>query len=251
LNASWNFDIHNVMSTESNNLQHKWGLSEGITLALSPIVAYFLAYQYEVGYFAFFGVPTELISVDTTTLLVIGSAIVGFLTILFQFGGMLIGMTPERLLKLPGKVRPFVILFLGFLAMWLVFSMFLNFRWREAIAVPAGVSLMVLMQYLSARYGMNRTIPDKVFTLLIIAILGVLLFRAIGKWNAENQRSFAVLPDQPGSFVIQKMGDRLLLGTYDENTRTALKTFRISPLGDQSVAIEKRDIGPLQPVSIR
>lgn len=251
LNASWNFDIHNVMSTEPNNLRHKWGLSEGITLALSPIVAYFLAYQYEIGYFAFFGVPTELISVDTTALLVIGSALVGFLMILFQFGDMLIIMSPEKLLKQPGKVRPFVVQFLGFLVMWIVFNMFLNFRWREAIAVPAGVSLMVLMQYLSARYGMNRAIPDKVFTLLIIAIVGVMLFRAIGKWNAENQRSFAVLPDQPGSFVIQKIGDRLLLGTYDENTRTAFKTFRISPLGDQPVAIEKRDIGPLQPVSIR
>lgn len=251
LNASWNFDIHNVMSTEPNNLQHKWGLSEGITLALSPIVAYFLAYQYEVGYFAFFGVPTELLSVDTTSFLVIGSSIVSFLIFLFQFGDFLIIMTSKRLLKQPGKVRPFVILFLGFLVMWLVFTMFLNFRGREAIAVPAGVSLIVLMQHLSARYGLNSAIPGKVFTLLIIAILGVMLFRAIGRWNAENQRSFAVLPDQPGSFVIQKMGDRLLLGTYDENTRTALKTFRISPLGDQPVAIEKRDIGPLQPVSIR
>lgn len=239
------------MSTEPNNLQYKWGLSEGITLALSPIVAYFFAYQYEVGYFAFFGVPTELLSVDTTSLLVIGSALLAFLVILYQLGDILITMTPERLLKQPGKVQPFVIIFLVFLAMWLVFTMFCNFRWREAIAVPAGVSLIVLMQYLSVRYGMNRAIPDKVFTLFIIAILGVTLFRTIGKWNAENQRSFAVLPDQPGSFVIQKMGDCLLLGTYDEKTRTALKTFRISPLGDQSVAIEQRDIGPLQPVSIR
>ncbi len=92
------------MSTETNNLQHKWGLSEGMTLALSPIVAYFLAYQYEVGYFAFFCVPIELITVDTTTLLVIGSTIVGFLIILFQFDDMLIRLTPEGLLKLPGKV---------------------------------------------------------------------------------------------------------------------------------------------------
>ena len=69
LNASLNFAIHNIMSTEPNNLQRKWGFSEGITLALSPVVAYFLAYQYEVGYFEFFGVPTELITVDTTTLL--------------------------------------------------------------------------------------------------------------------------------------------------------------------------------------
>lgn len=234
------------MLTEPNKLQHKWGISEGITLALLPIVAYFLAYQYKVGYFAFFGVPTELISVDNISLLIIGSAIVGFLPILFQFGDMLIGMTPESLLKLPGKVR-LVILFLGFLAMWIVFTMFLNFRWRKAIAVPVGVTLMFLMQYLSARYYRNKAIPDKVFTLLIIAIVGVVLLRDIGKWNAENQRSFAVLPDQPGSFVIQKMGDHLLLGTYDENSRTALKTFRILPLGNQSVAIEKRDIGPLQP----
>ena len=235
------------MSTEPNNLQHKWGLSEGITLALSPVIAYFLAYQYEVGYYEFFGVPTELISVGTIDLLAIGSAIAGFLMILFQIGDMLIGMTPERLLKLPGKVRPFVILFLGFLAMLPVFAFFLNFRWREAISVPAGITLMVLVQYLSARYCKNRAIPDRLFTLIILAIFGVGLFRAIGKWRAENQRSFVILTDQPGSFVIQKMGDYLLLGTYDENSRATLKTFRILPLSDQPVAIEKRDIGPLQP----
>ena len=74
-----------------------------------------------------------------------------------------------------------------------------------------------------------------------------MLFRAIGKWCAENQRSFVILTEQPGSFVIQKMGDYLLLGTYDENSRTTLKTFQILPLSDQPVAIEKRDIGPLQP----
>lgn len=204
LECKLNFDIHDVISIEPNNLQHKWGLSKGITLALSSVAAYFLAYQYEVGYFAFFGIPTELITVDTTTLLVIGSTIVGFLTILFQFGDMLIGLTPEGLLNLTGKVRPFVILFLGFLGMWLVFTIFLNFRWRKAIIVPAGATLMFLMQYLSARYCKNRAIPDKVFTLFVIAIVGVGLFRAIGKWSAENQRSFAVLPDQPDVFVIQK-----------------------------------------------
>ena len=49
LNTSLNFAIHNIMSTEPNNLQRKWSFPEGITLALSPVVAYFLAYQYEVG----------------------------------------------------------------------------------------------------------------------------------------------------------------------------------------------------------
>lgn len=156
---------------------------------------------------------------------------------------MLLSLTPQSLLKLPGKVRPFVILFLGFLCMWLVFNIFLN--WRKA--VPAWVTLMLLMQYLSAHYYRNKAIPNKVFTLLILAFVGIMLLRAIGKWGAENQRSFVILTDQPGSFVIRKMGDCLLLGTYDENTRTTLKTFRILPLSDQSIAIEKRDIGPLQP----
>ena len=111
------------------------------------------------------------------------------------------------------------------------FHYFSNFRWRKAIAVPAGAILLFLMQYLSARYCKNRAIPDKVFTLFVIAIVGVGLFRAIGKWSAENQRSFAVLPDRPGTFVIQKMGDNLLLGTYDENSKTTFKTFQILPLG--------------------
>lgn len=171
----------------------------------------------------------------------------GFLTILFQFGDMLIGLTPGGLLKLKGKIRPFVILFLYFLAMWLVFTIFSNFRWRKAIAVPVWATLAFLIQYLSARYCKNRAIPDMVFTLFVIAIVGVGLFRTIGKWSTENQCSFAVLPDHPGSFVIQKMGDCLLLGTYDENSRTTFKTFRILPLSEQPIAIEKRDIGPLQP----
>jgi hypothetical protein len=161
------------MSTEPNNLQRKWGFSEGITLALSPVIAYFLAYQYEVGYFGFFGVPTELITVDTTTLLVIGSTIVGFLMILFQFGDMLLLLTPESLLKLPGKVWPFVMLFLGFLWMWLVSTIFLN--WRKAIVVTAWATLTFLMQYLSTRYYRNKAIPDKMLTLLIIAIVGIVL----------------------------------------------------------------------------
>lgn len=149
------------MSTETNNLQHKWGLSEGITLALSPVVTYFFAYQYEVGYFEFFGILTEFVTVDTTTLLVIGSTIVGFLIILFQVGGMLLLLTPESLLRLQGKVLPLVFLFLGFLAMWFCFAFFLN--WHKAIVVPAGVTLFFLMQYLSARYYRNRAIPDKVY----------------------------------------------------------------------------------------
>lgn len=196
----------------------------------------------EGGYFSFFGVPTELITVDISTLLVIGSTIVCFLTILFPFGDMLIGMTPEKLLRLKGKVRPFIILLLGFLAMWLVFAYFLNFRWRKAIVVPAWVTLSLLIQHLSAYYCKNRAITDKVFTLFVIAITGVVLFRAIGKWNAESQRSFAVLPDKPGSFVIQKMGDSLLLGKHDEKSKTTFKTFQILPFSGQSIAIEKRDI---------
>lgn len=236
-----------IMSTEPNNLLKKWGLSEGIVLALSPIVAYFLAYQYEIGYFSFFGVPTELVTVDISTLLVIGSASVFFLTYLFQLGDVLIDMTPEKLLKLTGKVRPFILLLLGFLFMWIVFVFFSNFRWRKSIVVPAWVTLLFLMQYLSARYCKNRAIPDKVFTLLVIAIIGVGLFRYIGKWNAENQRSFAVLPDQPGAFVIRKMGDGLLLGKYDEKSRTTFKTFQILSFSGQPIAIEKRDIGHLQP----
>jgi hypothetical protein len=129
---------------------------------------------------------------DTTTLLVIGSTIVGFLMIYFTCD-MLLLLTPESLLKRRERYG-------HLLCFSWVFSVacFRHF-WTGGKRCCPCQQPHVSMQYLSTRY--YGAIPDKVFTLLIIAIVVVVLFHAIGKWNAENQRSFAVLPDQSGSFA--------------------------------------------------
>ena len=57
--------------------------TESIILAAIPIIAYYSAFQYKVGYFQAFGAPADLISVDIGTFVLFGSAIFGMCSILY------------------------------------------------------------------------------------------------------------------------------------------------------------------------
>jgi len=69
---------------ETHGTLKKSILTEGVVLATVPIIAYYSAYQYEVGYYRAFGAPENLISVDISTLIAFGSATLGIIFILYN-----------------------------------------------------------------------------------------------------------------------------------------------------------------------
>ena len=69
---------------ETHGTLKKSILTEGVVLATVPIIAYYSAYQYEVGYYRAFGAPENLISVDISTLIAFGSATLGIIFVLYS-----------------------------------------------------------------------------------------------------------------------------------------------------------------------
>jgi hypothetical protein len=212
-------------------------LTEGITIAIVPAIAYFLAYEYELGFFNAFKAPEDLVSVDITSIITFSMGAFLFNSILYQVVTSLWYTHHVNLAEMPWKplffkkVLPFF-----FLLVLVLFSLY-PFTWVRTVISPA---LLILSFIILIR---TNIYPKWFTTFIFIATLSIIICQGIGQYTAAKKISFTVIKDK-NIFVIRKLGDSLLCSTYDAKLKTFSKSFQVIPL-KEDLNLEYKEIGPL------
>lgn len=211
-----------------------------ILLAATTILAYYSAFQYKVGYFRVFGVPNDLISVDIGTLVSFGVTILCMLPIFYYFVSSILISRIHTLTKMPWRqlVLSSIVFFIFLL---IIFLYFYNFDWRNASIISSAYLLCYLSFYFSE--------PPLKWLCAAILCTGLItsFSQGLGQWHAKTQSKYTVITSLKNTFVICKTGDYFLCSTYDINSHTFAKSFRLLPIKDDGLDLEYRDIGPLHP----
>lgn len=228
-------------------------LTEGVALAAIPVIAYYCAYQYEVGYFRVFSAPEDLISVDIMTLILFASVFLGMgIIFLYNFLEPLRFVRPDKLLAMPRK-HALLGLVLLFFSLWNFSAVLHQFRWLSALVFPVivvGQLLFAIALEWSNRSEMKdqkKSYPSYPQWLLVGSLLytfSTFLCQDIGQHSAETQKRFTIIKGTENTLVIRKVGDHLLCATYDSTSHTFSRSTRLIPM-DKELNLEYRDIGPL------
>lgn len=226
---------------ETHGTLKKSILTEGVVLATIPIIAYYSAYQYEVGYYRAFGAPENLISVDISTLIGFGSATLGVIYILYCIMDTL---SPSRLDKLSEMSwrETFIYLLMIFILLWALLYLIFQSAWLKSLLAP---TYFVLLLFFYRFLGKSKLFPKWILVLLILVLLLDNICQGIVEYKARTQSQFTVIESEPNTFVIRKLGDNFLCSTYDPCSRTYIKHFRLIPIKDEGLSLEYKHIGPL------
>ena len=124
----------------------KFPFSETVVLAATPLVGYLLAYVYEVGYVGYFGVPTDLVSIDIPRIFVATFALLIFVLILF-FVYVVLNPFLLELDKLPSLVRERLVRIIFVLALFAAFFYRYDFNWRLTLPIAFMLVLALIIEF--------------------------------------------------------------------------------------------------------
>jgi hypothetical protein len=215
---------------------------ESIILAAIPVLSYYAAYQYQVGYFDVFDAPRDLISVDFETLILFGSSVLLFFMFIY-FIIKFISWDMFNLSKM-SKLRFVINCFLTSGIVWSLIYFFSVGDWRKASIISFSFLLLYLILFLNNKY-INFVFPQWLRLTILCIGLFHLVCHGLGEFQAKTQSYYTVITKLNNTFVIRKTGDYFLTSTYDIKTHTFSKSFRLLPIKGDSLDLEYKYIGPL------
>ena len=231
-----------------------WKLLLALIIAISPVLGYSLAYVYQLGYCSVFNIPTDLIKLDLTTVLM---AIAGTLGVLFFFSGFIF-----MILSIPrniSTIRRNILFSLVLLFFLFIFSLlFFTTSEAEQVAIMYGIFLLfiflgpsVARKISGIKWGKVKNESDKASADRVSQIintkyfkysmLGVILLVMViycgalaGRSDGMNKQIFYVPSSNPNSVVLKIYGDNMICTslTYSQNKPVLGPTIFVMPLNN-------------------
>jgi hypothetical protein len=256
-------------STEEK--KDKW-LTEGIIIALIPVLGYALAYIHEFAFCDIFGIPKEFIIVNWPSIItsigriiVLSLVIIGIILLpafIQKTGGTKMGPIARRLVTyIPLLLASFFLVmgysfilleFLSILAFLLYFAIldFLGPCWTQR-------SIKGYRNRLDAQDKRDAEVMGKITflgkigragaTLIVFIILLLGLSYLDGRDNAVTQEEFLVPSTYQESAVLRVYGDRLVCAPLDREKHQVSREFFFINIGDNpNLILTPQIIGPLK-----
>jgi hypothetical protein len=263
-------DMDTTQPIESRTAKSIW-LTEGLLIAGAPVAAYVLALVYINGYADYFQIPMEFLSLNVTTMFVVGGKILflAFLVYLFV-------MLPLHFL--PAADSPFVnrsLVILPWAALLCIKVMFFGRRWQEWRSTLFYFLLMVAYFFLlpliyrdkgsymeklredDRRFHSARTtVAHKLLTsdrgrrIIIYYIwiwFSLSAAQNAGRFEAMWKKEFLVPASRPESVILSTFGDNMIVAPFDRKTKEVERSFSILKKGeDPNLLLRWEMVGPLQ-----
>jgi len=247
----------------------------GVIIAISPAIGYLLAFCYEQEYFWYFKIPSELMIIDWTKLLL---GMVSFLSVssvlfiiivlpdiimnswfktngviakhLIWVGSLLIFATIIclRYFVSDPKIWLFYVLPLFFLIRYFIFPLFSQKKINGYEA-----KLLEQDKIGTAKYNINNPEGIKKYQTLILYSLMLLVIIFIvamlqGLKDATTRKDFLVFSDSPNIVVLNTTQNQFICVELNPDKVSYDEVFTILPLlKDSGTTIQLSSIGPLKP----
>lgn len=245
----------------TDTMKNGWNWQTAAALfGLAAPIGYGAAYLREWGFCSVFGIPTELIQLNVTTVLIAITSGVGALFLLFWLADLFYTISQQGKLKKFGPIRRrlsfdvLVLIFFSFLFalfppirdVWPLLVYFLVLLIFAQFGAPliAQRQIRGYIGKLEAQDQVERETPALLdyfikrvgitivsFGILLLLFLGVMF--CVGYNTAVNQTDFLVPSTREDSVVLRIYGDSLICATFNIETREVDKTFTIIKLDDE------------------
>ena len=222
---------------------------QALLIPLAGGTAYLLAFGYEAGFLAVFRVPIEFVKLNLSLILIVASALIVGLPILWWMIWLIMG-GQHGILQ--------TALVAGLLVIVAVALLFLygqhgkeQFRFLlGATILTVALSVVVCVVFFRRQtVAQDAGIPWRTEMVLMVGLLflvvGVLTSFAIGRRRALTQTHFLIPTDTPDLVVLRIYGDLLVCSPFDRNTRRAESTFVLRKASDGTCELKLEKIGPL------
>jgi hypothetical protein len=246
-------------------------ISEGIILALLSAGAYLFAFYYEKGYASAFKIPTSLININLTSVLVLGAIFIGVILAVLPYANFLLSITMGRTHPAIQRATIPVILVFVFLAIQIYLFGFSS--WKNWIVILAVFVFFLFLQFvlplltqrgktyakkLEMQEDTDRQVVDTYAliqrkfgneSLLIILLFlgGMLTASSAGMAEAIRQEEFLVTNTAPELVVLRIYGDNLICAPFDRKTGEIEQSFSvIKNTGETGLVLRLEKLGQLQ-----
>lgn len=232
--------------------------SETLILAALPVVAYAMAYRFEVGFCQEFRIPTFLIEIALTDVLGALGVLLSILVMYFLVIGFLYSRLLRRLSSSPFKRRAFSAAF--FLVLLLAFIGLARPSMGELLSsVVVDLVLWGLLEILSPTITSGELanvitlrfhVLDLQLMLAVLCLVIVIEAPTVGRGMARRQMEFLVSASDGALVVLRQYGQKWIVGRLTNDHRDLLPEFRIvapaAPNVDEGDAFQLKHIGPLR-----
>ena len=253
-------------------------LDGAVWVLLLTALAYSLAYGYQCGYLAFFGVPAEFVEVDLRAVLICAAISIAGLGFLVWIVGVLLSLRSERMSERLKRDYSFVIVFAVVVA---TFLYLLDAPWPVLLLILAGFAGMPVLNLLiypvfeyrnvkgylaklekaaevraaeiaakkQEPLSMSKYISPKTIVICLCVVLSPFLAYFIGHHAASHQTVFLVSKDK-SCLVVSSRADGLLCASFESQSDPSRPARRVrceyAFLETKSSVLQRRTVGPLE-----
>ena len=253
-----------------NTKSEKPRISERIILALSSAGAYLFSFYYEKGYASVFKIPTSLISITLTSVLIFGAILIGIILAVLPYLNFLLFLTIGKTHPAIQRAVIPVILFFMFLVIQIYVFGFSNWKnWSFLLVIL--VVLLVLqfvfplitqrgktyVEKLEAQENSDRQTVDtyalmqnkfgnESLLVILLFLFGMFTASSAGTAEAIKQEDFLVTNTTPELVVLRIYGDNLIGVPFEQTTGEIAQNFSIiKNTGETGLVLRLEHLGQL------
>jgi len=231
----------------------KW-ISEGLLIAAIPTLIYYLSFGWEMGYFSYFEIPYDFISINiisifpTIHILSISAlGLIYFYVFRFNYDKIYFYLPVISLV-----VIYVVLSFIGFKCIG--YKKIIEFVVSLAIGA-ASVIFVVVCKWHWMRSKLNLQYKYKFKSLIWIIALFLFIYsafefgRVYNFYKTQSIKNFRIYEANPEMIALRIYSDRLICAEFDRENKTVDSTFIIIDISSNSpVRLHEEEIGPLKPI---
>lgn len=248
--------------------------TEGFVLAIAPVIGYFVAFVFEVGYAGKFKIPIEFISLSLSDIIAVTSLLAIIAALIWIFFG---GLYVQAFHKSTDPVYRRVFSNFPFFVLFVIHALLFRDLWSEYLWVVVYFVLFLffdfvfplIAKYKVTGYKAKLTAQDKIDDaarrgplrsfiareggrpaqfIIVVGIFVLTTAHSAGRASALNKAEYLVPSDGDNIVVLRLYGDHLVCAPFDRDKKTVRPEFSILPLVDtsnqRSLNLEK--VGPLR-----
>lgn len=247
-------------------------LSEGLTIATLPIVAYLMVFVYEIGYGRVFGIPAEFIVFDLTRFFIALFSVVSASATLFNFVNIVVmawyaydNLVARKLIEVVAVLliiaahaylwrddSSAVLLFLttmsGFAFLELVFPLITQrgkgkysdkLVAQDRIEASTDGLIGKAIQVFGGRFVL----------VLLFLILSYTFSYSVGRSNAVHRHKFLVAGTSPEMVVLRVYGGKMICAPFNRSSAEINQSFVVLKTAeDPDLMLTLEEVGPLSSV---
>lgn len=234
-----------------NTKSDKPSISEGMIIALSSVVAYLLAFYYEKGYASVFKIPTSLISINLTSVLIFGAVLINIIIFVLPYANLLLMLTVHRVNPVIQRAINLIIILFLIVMVQIYFFGFSNWKNWSYLLVILVVSLFfqfvfplisqsgkTYVEKLEAQEETERQFTDSnvlvqnkfgnnTLWIIVFVFAGIYIALSAGMAEAIKQEEFLVTNTTPELVVLRIYGDNIIGVPFNRITGDVEQSFSV------------------------